>query len=222
MSLTLNDLRYQYYATALGISLTQAQQQSLADLEWQALITGALSGGGSGGTPLPINDEGTQVVAAANKLNFIGPEVTAQNDGAGGANITTTILPFTNVKTANYTANPNEYVLVDTTSGNITVTLPQAPPNGTKVGIRMVLQGGSNTITAVSQSGDFIGRPGFSNTTNPAAVIINTGTVYEYYSASTVWIVNSTAATINVLDTRYLVAASTPTVAAGADLTLRL
>jgi hypothetical protein len=84
-SSTLADLQYQYYATALGISLTAAMNQSLNDLEYQALSIGALSGGG---TATPIRDEGVQVVAAPNKLNFIGPTIQAASDGAGGANVT--------------------------------------------------------------------------------------------------------------------------------------
>lgn len=51
MPATLNDLRYQYYATALGIPLTQALTMSLNDLEYKAIMDGALTGGGSGGAP---------------------------------------------------------------------------------------------------------------------------------------------------------------------------
>jgi hypothetical protein len=84
-SSTLADLQYQYYAQALGISLTAAMNQSINDLEYQALTQGVLT---SGGTATPIRDEGVQVVAAPNKLNFVGPIITAASDGAGGANVT--------------------------------------------------------------------------------------------------------------------------------------
>jgi hypothetical protein len=50
MPATLNDLRYQYYATALGIPLTTALQMSINDLEYKAIVTGALTGG-EGGAP---------------------------------------------------------------------------------------------------------------------------------------------------------------------------
>jgi hypothetical protein len=88
-SATLNDLRYQYYATALGISLTAAMNQSISDLEYQALVAGALSGGG---TPLTLKDEGATLGTTTN-LNFKGATIQALANGDVTVSPTATLTP---------------------------------------------------------------------------------------------------------------------------------
>src|SRR5215831_18104713 len=73
--------------------------------------------GGTGGVTSVDGDPGPAVVLTDNYLQLLIP---------------------TAVKTANYTAAARDLVLVDSTSGTITITLPSAPPDATVIGVRMV------------------------------------------------------------------------------------
>ena len=57
------------------------------------------------------------------------------------------------VQTSAYTANPGDFVPVDTTSGAVTVTLPAEPADGTVVAVKMVKQGSTNTVTIACGGG---------------------------------------------------------------------
>src|SRR5882757_4834063 len=96
--------------------------------------------------------------------------------------------PFvvTAVKTANYTANPNEFVPVDTTSGNVTVTFPTAPADKTQVGAKHVVRGGSNTVTLALGGSDH-----FDTATGPTTAtlgVVSQASTFQYVAATAVWI----------------------------------
>src|ERR1700756_1966735 len=90
-------------------------------------------------------------------------------------------LTVTAKKTANYTANPNEIVPVDTTGGSITVTLPTAPAIGTQVGAQQVVRGGTNTVTLHTGGSDV-----FNTTGGPATwtlTLLNEDAFFQYSSS---------------------------------------
>lgn len=186
-----------------------------------ALVSGAAAGatavqpGGALGTPSSgsaanltsfptLNQSTTGNAGTATKL------VTARNingvafDGTGNitvADATKSPLYLTTaLKTANYTTPGNEFVPVDTTSNSVTITLPTAPADGTQSGGKMVVQGGTNTVTFACGTGDHINTTGGS-TSAVALTKLNQAINYKYNAASAVWYVASTDVPLSLLVT---------------------
>jgi len=112
----------------------------------------------------------------------------------------TNALTQTAVKTSAYTANPNELVRVDTTSGSVTVTLPAQPAAGTIVAVKMVTLGGSNTVTVSSVAGDVYNKSGGS--TSATLSLLSQGIVLEYQSG--IWMVLADDIPLSQIDSRYM------------------
>ena len=112
----------------------------------------------------------------------------------------TPALTQTAVQTANYTASPNQLVPVDTTSGSVTVTLPQGAPPGSIVAVKMVTLGGSNTVTISAVSGDVFDKPG-GGTTGTLSVS-GQGKILEYQAG--IWLTIADDLPLSQLDGRYL------------------
>ena len=112
----------------------------------------------------------------------------------------TAALTQTPVKTSAYTANPNELVRVDTTSGNVTVTLPAQPAAGTIVAVKMVTLGGSNTVTITAVAGDVFDKAGGSATSSLS--LLGQGKVLEYQAG--IWMVLADDLPLTQTDLRYL------------------
>lgn len=107
----------------------------------------------------------------------------------------------TAVKTANYTAVANDFVPVDTTSGNITVTLPTAPADGTRVGVKQVIQGGTNTVAVACAGSDVLNKSGGS--TSLTLTTLAQGTQLQYSATSGIWYAISSDFGLSQLDVRY-------------------
>ena len=116
-----------------------------------------------------------------------------------GSTFWTAALTQTAVKTSAYTANPNELVRVDTTSGSVTVTLPAQPAAGTIVAVKMVTLGGSNTVTVSSVAGDVFNKSGGS--TSATLSLLGQGVVLEYSAG--IWLVLADDLPLSQLDARY-------------------
>jgi hypothetical protein len=99
----------------------------------------------------------------------------------------TPALTQTAVQTANCAASPNQIVPVSTASGNVTVTLPNAPAGGTIIGVKMVTQGGTNTVTVQAIAGDVFNKPGGG--TSGTLSLPSQGMLLQYNSG--IWIVLS-------------------------------
>jgi hypothetical protein len=67
-------------------------------------------------------------------------------------------LTRTAVKTANYTAAAGDLVPVDTTSGAVTVTLPNAPAVGSRVAVKLVTLGAGNVVTIACAGSDVFNK----------------------------------------------------------------
>jgi len=112
----------------------------------------------------------------------------------------TPALTQTAVKTASYTASPNQIVPVDTTSGSVTITLPQAAPAGSIVAVKMVTQGSTNTVTVTAVSGDVFNKPGGGTTVT--LTLPNQGVILEYQPD--IWVVLADDLPLSQVDSRYL------------------
>lgn len=111
-------------------------------------------------------------------------------------------------KTANYTANPNEIVLVDSTSTSPTVTFPTAPANGTRVGVKLVVKPGANVANLALGGSDVFNVTG--GATTGALNILNQGAMFQYVASGAIWVAVSTDLALSQLDTRYLARPTTP------------
>ena len=110
-------------------------------------------------------------------------------------------LTPTAVKTANYTAAANELVLTDTTSGGLTVTLPNAPTDGTRVAIKMIAQGGTNATALALQGSDVFNKTGGSTT--GTLTLLNQAIVAQYKASGAIWYVTGDDIPLSQLDLRY-------------------
>jgi hypothetical protein len=109
------------------------------------------------------------------------------NSNSGGPLSAGGLLTPTPVKTSAYTANPGDFVPVDTTSGAVTVTLPAAPADQSMVGVKMVKQGSTNAVTISCGGADTINTAGGS--TSGTLAVLKQGVLLQYSAAIAVWYV---------------------------------
>jgi len=91
----------------------------------------------------------------------------------------------TSVKTTAYTASAQDLVYTNTTSGNVPITLPNAPVNGTLILVKMITLG-SGYVTPITTSGsDVFNKTGGS--TSITLSYVNQGVGIQYNSG--IWTV---------------------------------
>jgi hypothetical protein len=105
----------------------------------------------------------------------------------------------TAIKTAAYTAVANDFVPVDTTSNPVTITLPTAPVNGTRFGAKMIIQGGTNTVTITAGGSDVFNKA--SGSTSVTLTLLNQSIQFQYNSG--IWYGVSSDIGLTALDARY-------------------
>lgn len=119
---------------------------------------------------------------------------------ASNVNYWNALVP-TAVKTSNYTAAVNDFVPCDNTSGTFTVTLPTAPADKSLIGIKMVVQSGTNTITMATGGSDVFNVAGGSTT--GTLTLLKQGILLQYKASSAIWYVLSDDLPLSQLDARY-------------------
>lgn len=120
--------------------------------------------------------------------------------GSGGTADKLGLTPIT-VKTANYTAAPNELIPVDTTSGAVTVTLPAAPTDGSVAAVKHVVRGGTNTVTVAAGGSDVFNVA--SGAASLTLTLVNQGVLLQYKSSTAIWYEVSDDLSLATLDSRY-------------------
>lgn len=126
-----------------------------------------------------------------------GVQITISSAGGGGGSTGLVLVP-TSLKVVNYSAAASDFVPVATTSGNVTVSLPAAPADGTVVGVKMVAQVSANTVTVAAGGSDT-----FNTTGGPTSLSIaqlNQGVIVQYQVANAIWYVIVDDATVRALD----------------------
>jgi hypothetical protein len=105
-------------------------------------------------------------------------------------------LTPTAVKTSAYTASPGDFIPVDTSGGNVTITLPSAPTNNTRVEIKMinttvnVTNGYGNNIVTFSTGGSDV----FNKASGPTSgylTLLNQAVMLQYAASPAIWYVQS-------------------------------
>lgn len=107
----------------------------------------------------------------------------------------------TAVKTSNYTALVNDLVPVNTTSGNVTITLPTAPINKSRVAVKKIISGSADTVKIVTGGSDVFNRTGGGTQLN--LVYTNQGNIVQYDAANAIWTVLSDDLPLSGTDSRY-------------------
>lgn len=128
----------------------------------------------------------------------------------GGTGSTSVIwesaMNITAVKTTAYTLAAWDFVPANVVGASVTHTLPTAPPNGTRVGGKIVATAGSHTATFTCGGTDVFNVSG-----GPATLVLsllNQGFIAEYQSG--IWYVQAVDLPLSQLDSRYLTQASLP------------
>jgi hypothetical protein len=111
-----------------------------------------------------------------------------------------TLTP-TAVKTSAYTAAPSDLVPVDTTSGNVTITLPSAPADKTLVAVKQVTQGTGKTATVACGGTDVFNKTGGG--TSLTLSLTAQGAIFQYQASGGIWFITSDDLPLSQLDTRY-------------------
>jgi hypothetical protein len=104
------------------------------------------------------------------------------------------------VKTANYTAAPNQFVPCDVSGGSLTVTLPSAPQDASRAGVKLVKLSGTSTVTVAAAGGATFNDDG---TTSVTLKLLNQGMMAQFDAALNVWYVQSDDLPLSQLDARY-------------------
>jgi hypothetical protein len=107
------------------------------------------------------------------------------NPTTGGAQA----LAPTTVKTSAYTASSGDFVPVDTSSGSVTITLPSAPADKSRVEIKMINTASGNIVTINTAGSDVFNKSG--GNTSSTLNVLNQAVMLQYTSATAIWYVQS-------------------------------
>lgn len=154
------------------------------------------------GTVAAGND--MRIAGALQSSNNLGDLIspTAARDNIGAAQN----FNVTAVKTSAYTTLAGDFVPVDASGGNVTITLPTAPHDKTRVGVKLINLGGStNTVTIASGGGDVFNKTG--GATSLSLSITDQAMTLQYNATSGVWYAQD-GLPLTQLDARYSVAST--------------
>jgi hypothetical protein len=97
----------------------------------------------------------------------------------------------TAVKTSAYALAAADFVPVDASAGGVALSLPNAPPDKTRVGVKIIAQAGSpNTLTITCGGADVFNKAGGSTTLSLLALF--QAVVLQYAAGPKIWYTQST------------------------------
>lgn len=107
----------------------------------------------------------------------------------------------TGVKTSNYSAVVNDFVPVNNSAGNVTITLPTTPADKTTIGIETVNTATNDTTKILTGGTDVFYISG--GTTQLNLITKFQGKVFQYSSSTGIWYVLADNLSLSQLDLRY-------------------
>ena len=155
-------------------------------LSGKAVVSGTTANGDLSGTypsPKVAKIQGTSVSPTAPSNNQVLRYSTAS--GAWYAGTGNALFPTATIS-GNYTATPNDYVVANVTVAPITVTLPNAPSNGSVISVASLPTSTYNVVITASGSDTIPG----GNFTLAGNTVFNSVSFY-YDSARTEWLIQS-------------------------------
>jgi hypothetical protein len=137
----------------------------------------------------------------AKTLTDIEAAVTAETARAQAAEglLAKGLIPVA-LKTAGYPANANEFVPADATAGALVVTLPTAPADKTRIGVKKI-DASTNLVTITRGGTDVFNKAGGS--TSVSLTYANQGVQLQYVAATGIWYAVASDLGLTALDTRY-------------------
>ncbi len=170
--------------------------------------TAPLAGGGSLASDLTISiPDASSSQKGATKL--YSTVAGSNTDGAADQNSVNVALAgkwgltATSVKSSAYTASAYDFIPVDVSAGNVTITLPSAPTNKSIIGVKVIYQGVASYYATILASGtDVFNRAG--GNTSTTLPINGQGILLMYNSSTGIWYGVANDAPISQSDQRYL------------------
>ena len=135
-------------------------------------------------------------LVASNNLSDVSNVTTARNNLGAAQGLTPTA-----VKTGAYTAAAGDFIPVDISGSSVTITLPAAPADKSRVEIKIINTSGSNTVTINTGGSDVFNKA--SGTTSATLSLLNQAVMLQYAASSAIWYVQSDDLPLSQLDSRY-------------------
>lgn len=126
-------------------------------------------------------------------------------------------LKRTAVKTGAYAAAAGELVPCDSSAGGFTVTLPTAPPDGTRACVKHVVQGAANVVTVTAGGADVFNKVGGG--ASLTLKLANQATLVAYDAASAIWSVLADDIPLSQMDARFAFKVAAAAAPDGATIT---
>jgi hypothetical protein len=161
-----------------------------------ANTTGQPSGTASGdlGSSYPSPQVTSTHLASALPLAQGGTASTSRNFSG--------LLTQTATKTSAYAAAAGDFVCVDTTSGAVTITLPNAPADLTVVAVKMTASTATpNAVTIACAGSDVFNKTGGS--TSATLTLLEQSSVFQYQHSTGIWLKQTGDIPLAQLDGRY-------------------
>jgi lysophospholipase L1-like esterase len=136
----------------------------------------------------------------------VGWRVSSSGSGSGTDPLAVHLWTPVGPKTANYSAAAGELVRCDPTGGGFTVTLPNAPANGTRVAAKITTATAPNAVTIACAGSDVFNRA--SGPTSTSLVIAGQAAACEYDATGHIWTIVGSDTPVGSLDTRLAPIAS--------------
>ncbi len=166
-------------------------------------LTGYSAGAGTVGASDTI-EQGIQKVDGNSQANAANIATNTSNIASNTSAIATKQNSFapTAVKNVDYNAVANDLVPVDTTGANRIVNLPTAPADAAIVGVKHVIQGGTNIVTINTGGSDVFNKAGGS--TSVTLPFANEGYLFQYKASTGIWYIISNDIPLTALDARFV------------------
>ena len=148
-------------------------------------ITAKVNIGTAAGTVAAGNDTRiTGALQAANSLSDVSNVTTARSN----INAEQNLIP-TSVQTGNYIASPADLAVMNVPGGGLTVTLPNAPADRTRVGVKLAVVASGGVCTVSTAGSDVFDVA--SGATTMAMTFLHHVAIFQYSATPKIWYVHA-------------------------------